>query len=62
MSQSRAKAEPNQSQSTAGESDNGPLAIIAGNGSLPFAVADAALAAGREVHLIGIRGEADEKI
>ncbi len=40
-------------------SGSGPLAIIAGNGSLPVAVAEAAANAGREVHVIGIRGEAD---
>jgi DUF1009 family protein len=37
-----------------------PLAIVAGGGSLPFAVADATLARGRPVVLIGLRGWADE--
>jgi len=41
---------------------DGPLAVIAGGGALPLAIADAARAAGREVHLIGIRGEATDAI
>jgi DUF1009 family protein len=41
---------------------DGPLAIIAGGGTLPSALADAAVAQGRAVHVIGIRGEADAKI
>ncbi|HEV3242050.1 MAG TPA: UDP-2,3-diacylglucosamine diphosphatase LpxI [Methyloceanibacter sp.] len=40
----------------------GPLAIIAGGGTLPCALADAAMAKGRAVHILGIRGEAEEKI
>jgi DUF1009 family protein len=40
----------------------GPLAVIAGGGTLPSALADAAAAQGRAVHVIGIRGEADAKI
>lgn len=39
-----------------------PLAIIAGGGSLPFAVADAAMRRGRPVVLIGLRGWADEAV
>jgi UDP-2,3-diacylglucosamine hydrolase len=39
-----------------------PLAIIAGGGALPCAVAAAATAQSREVHIIGIRGEADAGI
>jgi len=39
-----------------------PLAIIAGGGTLPCSVAEAATAQGREVHIIGIRGEANEGI
>jgi DUF1009 family protein len=39
-----------------------PLAIIAGGGTLPIALAAAAAAQGRAVHVIGIRGEADAKI
>jgi DUF1009 family protein len=35
-----------------------PLAIIAGNGTLPCAVAASVAAGGRPVHIIGIRGEA----
>jgi len=38
------------------------LGIIAGGGGLPRDVAQAALDGGREVHLIGIEGEADESI
>lgn len=37
----------------------GPLAIIAGGGSLPFAVADAALQRGRRILLFALRGWAD---
>jgi DUF1009 family protein len=36
-----------------------PLAIVCGGGSLPFAVADAALRQGRKVLLFGLRGWAD---
>jgi UDP-2,3-diacylglucosamine hydrolase len=41
------------------QSGAGPLAIICGGGSLPFAVADAAIRDGRSVVLIGLRGFAD---
>jgi UDP-2,3-diacylglucosamine hydrolase len=41
--------------------DSGPLAIICGGGSLPFAVADAALRAGRRVILFPLRGAADRE-
>lgn len=37
----------------------GPLAIICGGGSLPFAVADAAVRGGRRVILFPLRGAAD---
>ena len=40
----------------------GPLAVIAGGGTLPSALADAAAAQDRAVHVIGIRGEADAEI
>jgi DUF1009 family protein len=60
MSQRRAKAEPSLSKPEAGEA--GPLAIIAGGGALPITLAEAALAQGRPVHILGIRGEAEEKI
>jgi DUF1009 family protein len=39
--------------------DEGPLAIIAGGGNLPFAVADAVMRRGRRVVLMGLRGWAD---
>ena len=39
-----------------------PLAIIAGGGTLPCAVAEAATSQGRDVHIIGIQGEADADI
>ena len=39
--------------------DDGPLAIICGGGSLPFAVADAVARRGRRVVLFAIRGWAD---
>jgi DUF1009 family protein len=37
----------------------GPLAIVCGGGSLPFALADAAVARGRRVVLFALRGWAD---
>ena len=43
----------------AGIADDGPLAIICGGGSLPFAVADAVAPAGRRVVLFPLRGWAD---
>lgn len=36
-----------------------PLGIVAGGGALPAAVAEAAMAAGRPVHVVAIRGNAD---
>jgi UDP-2,3-diacylglucosamine hydrolase len=36
--------------------DDGPLAVICGGGSLPFAVADAVGKRGRRVVLFAIRG------
>jgi DUF1009 family protein len=39
--------------------DDGPLAIVCGGGSLPFAVADAVVRRGRRVLLFAIRGWAD---
>ena len=39
--------------------DNGPLAVICGGGTLPFAVADAVGKRGRRVVLFAIRGWAD---
>lgn len=44
---------------TNGNDRQGPLAIVSGGGTLPFAVADAAIARGREVVLFPIRGAAD---
>jgi hypothetical protein len=41
--------------------DESPLAIICGGGSLPFAVADAVAKRGRSVVLFGIRGWADSQ-
>lgn len=43
-------------------SSDRPLAIIAGGGSVPLHVAAAALADGRKVLLLGIEGEADQRI
>ena len=43
----------------AGAAGDGPLALICGGGSLPFAVADAVIARGRRVVLFPIRGWAD---
>ena len=62
MSQRRAKAELSPSMANLDAKQDGPLAIIAGGGTLPSALADAAVAQGRAVHVIGIRGEADAKI
>jgi DUF1009 family protein len=41
------------------EASVGPLAIICGGGSLPFAVADAAIRQGRSIVLFALRGFAD---
>jgi DUF1009 family protein len=41
--------------------DNGPIAVICGGGSLPFAVADAVTKGGRRVVLFAIKGSADPK-
>ena len=46
-------------QAASGPPDQGPLAIICGAGSLPFAVADAVLKRGRDVVLFALRGWAD---
>jgi UDP-2,3-diacylglucosamine hydrolase len=62
MSQRRAKAELEGSRADAQATGEGPLAIIAGGGTLPAALAEAAIARGRAVHVIAIRGEADEAI
>jgi UDP-2,3-diacylglucosamine hydrolase len=62
MPQRRAKAELSPSMANLDAKQDGPLAIIAGGGTLPSALADAAVAQGRAVHVIGIRGEADAKI
>jgi len=40
----------------------GPLGIIAGRGSLPVVIAEAASAANTPLHIVGIRGEASEDI
>lgn len=46
----------------AGEGSSGPLGILAGGGDFPALVAAAARAAGREVVIAAIRGEADPAI
>ena len=46
-------------QAGAGPPDQGPLAIICGAGTLPFAVADAVRARGRDVVMFALRGWAD---
>ncbi|HKA47246.1 MAG TPA: UDP-2,3-diacylglucosamine diphosphatase LpxI [Methyloceanibacter sp.] len=61
MSQHRVKAERDQQTSVA-VAGEGPLGIIAGGGTLPATLAEAALAKGRAVHILGIRGEADQTI
>jgi DUF1009 family protein len=62
MSQRRAKAELEGSRTDAQPKGEGPLAIIAGGGTLPSALAEAAMARGRAVHILAIRGEADEDV
>ncbi|MFD0987246.1 LpxI family protein [Methyloligella solikamskensis] len=46
----------------ASQTGKGTLAIIAGGGNLPSVVAEAALAKGRPVFVIGLRGQADEEV
>jgi DUF1009 family protein len=55
MSPRRAKAERAAPAANVKIGGEGPLAIIAGGGSLPLTIADAAAARGREVHIVGIR-------
>jgi DUF1009 family protein len=62
MSQRRAKAELSERGIAPRGAGNGPLAIIAGGGALPATLAEAAVAQGRSVHILGIRGEADHHI
>jgi len=61
MSQRRVKAELSEHKADTATKE-GPLAIIAGGGTLPATLAEAALAKDRSVHVLGIRGEADERI
>jgi UDP-2,3-diacylglucosamine hydrolase len=44
------------------ESTGEPLAILAAGGNVPFQVASAAEAAGRKVLVIGLEGEADDRL
>ena len=44
------------------EESDAPLAILAAGGAVPFQVAKAATAAGRKVMVIGLDGEADERL
>jgi len=46
--------------SEGGAETEAPLVIVAGGGTLPFSVADAAIRRGRRIVLIGLRGWADE--
>jgi hypothetical protein len=62
MSQRRAKAEISPSAADLDSKHDSPLAIIAGGGTLPIALAAAAAAHGRAVHVIAIRGEAAAEI
>jgi DUF1009 family protein len=62
MSPHRAKTESNEIRTATAAAAEGPLAIIAGSGTLPSALAAAALAKGRPVHVLGIRGEAEQSI
>lgn len=61
MSQRPAKTDP-AGKAGAKAAPSGTLAIVAGGGSLPGAVAEAATRAGRSIHVLGIRGEADAAI
>jgi DUF1009 family protein len=57
------QAKVDRKQGNAGRLEgHGALAIIAGGGTLPCAVAEAAVTAGRTVHIVGIRGEAEAAI
>jgi DUF1009 family protein len=47
------------SQATMRDRDGGPLGIVCGGGSLPFAVAEAARTRGRRVVLLALRNAAD---
>lgn len=62
MPQHRAKTDAGGSPPTVKEETTHPLAIIAGGGALPSALAEAATRAGRSVHILGIRGEAEPSI
>ena len=44
------------------EASGEPLAILAAGGNVPFQVASAAAAAGRKVLVIGLEGEADDRL
>ncbi len=44
------------------EAQGEPLAILAAGGSVPLQVANAAVAAGRKVLVIGLQGEADDRL
>jgi UDP-2,3-diacylglucosamine hydrolase len=61
MSPRRAKTESDVIAAAAPAAE-GPLAIIAGSGTLPSALAAAARAKGRPVHVLAIRGEAQPSI
>jgi hypothetical protein len=39
-----------------------PLAILAGGGSMPIHVAEAAVADGRSVHIVALKGSASEAV
>ena len=42
--------------------DKGPLGLLAGNGDLPSLVAEAALAAGEKICVVGLKGHTDPAI
>jgi DUF1009 family protein len=62
MPQFRAKTDGDQTGQAPAAEAEGPLAIIAGGGALPSALAEAATRSGRSVHILGIRGEAESSI
>ena len=51
----------NEADVSVAEADAGPLAVICGGGSLPYAVAAAAVGRGRRVVLFALRGWADRE-
>ena len=49
-------------EAAVGDGSSSPLGVLAGSGPLPFEIANAALASGRPVHIVGIEGFAADAI